>query len=115
MDKLVKESTRMTELLEQAISKFKNLSESEQDTIGRKNSRLTQQVRNWADLNGTGEVFDSSTVFILSNGARKSPDVSWVKLERWNQLSQTQQDGFPPITPDFASQRVVGVPKARFM
>lgn len=75
-------------------------------TAGRKNSRLTQQVRNWADLDGTGEVFDSSTVFALPNGARRSPDVSWIKLYRWNQLTQAQQDGFPPIVPDFVIELV---------
>ena len=75
-------------------------------TAGRKNSRLTQQVRNWADLDATGEVFDSSTVFILPNGARKSPDVSWIKLDRWNQLTESQQDGFPPIVPDFVIELV---------
>lgn len=75
-------------------------------TAGRKNSRLTQQLRNWADRDGTGEVFDSSTVFVLPNGARRSPDVSWIKLERWNQLTQAQQDGFPPIAPDFVIELV---------
>ena len=75
-------------------------------TAGRKNSRLTQQVRNWADLDGIGEVFDSSTVFALPNGARRSPDVSWIKLDRWNQLTQAQQDGFPPIVPDFVIELV---------
>ncbi len=75
-------------------------------TAGRKNSRLTQQLRNWADRNVTGEVFDSSTVFVLPNGARRSPDVSWIKLERWNQLTQAQQDGFPPLAPDFVIELV---------
>ena len=75
-------------------------------TAGRKNSRLTQQLRNWADRVGTGEVFDSSTVFVLPNGARKSPDVSWIKLERWNKLTDAQQDGFPPIAPDFVIELV---------
>ncbi len=75
-------------------------------TAGRKNSRLTQQVRNWADRDATGEVFDSSTLFILPNGARKSPDVSWIKLDRWNQLTQVQQDGFPPLAPDFVIELV---------
>ena len=75
-------------------------------TAGRKNSRLTQQLRNWADRDGTGEVFDSSTVFVLPNGARRSPDVSWIKLERWNQLTQAQQDGFPPLAPDFVIELV---------
>jgi Uma2 family endonuclease len=75
-------------------------------TAGKKNSRLTQQLRNWADIDGTGEVFDSSTVFILPNGARRSPDVSWIKLERWNRLTQAQQDGFSPIAPDFVIELV---------
>ena len=75
-------------------------------TAGRKNSRLTQQLRNWADRDGTGEVFDSSTVFVLPNDARRSPDVSWIKLERWNQLTQTEQDGFPPLAPDFVIELV---------
>ena len=68
---------------------------------GRKNRRLTQQIGNWADRDGTGEAFDSSTVFILPNGARKSPDVSWLKLDKWNALTQAQQNGFPPLAPDF--------------
>ena len=75
-------------------------------TAGRKNRRLTQQLGNWADENGAGEVFDSSTVFVLPNGARRSPDVSWIELDRWNQLTQAQQDGFPPIAPDFAIELV---------
>jgi Uma2 family endonuclease len=75
-------------------------------TAGRKNSRLIQQVRNWADEDSTGEVFDSSTVFVLTNGARRSPDVSWIKLDCWNQLTDAQQDGFPPIVPDFVIELV---------
>ena len=49
-------------------------------TAGRKNSRLIQQLRNWADLDGKGEVFDSSTVFVLPNGARRGSNVSWIKV-----------------------------------
>ncbi len=75
-------------------------------TAGRKNRRLTQQIGNWTDRDGTGEAFDSSTIFILPNGARRSPNVSWIKLERWNQLTQAQQDGFPPIVPDFVIELV---------
>jgi Uma2 family endonuclease len=73
---------------------------------GRKNRRLTQQLGNWTDRDGTGEAFDSSTVFILPNGARRSPDVSWIKLERWNRLTKAQQDGFPPLAPDFVIELV---------
>jgi Uma2 family endonuclease len=73
---------------------------------GRKNSRLTQQVANWTDLDGTGEAFDSSTIFSLPNGARRSPDASWVTLGKWNRLTQKQQEGFPPIAPDFVIELV---------
>ena len=73
---------------------------------GRKNSRLTQQVRNWADRDGTGEVFDSSTVFVLPNGARKSPDVSWLTLDKWNALTLKEKEGFPPVVPDFVIELV---------
>ncbi len=75
-------------------------------TAGRKNTRLIQRLRNWADLDGTGEVFDSSTVFVLPSGARRSPDASWIKLERWTQLTPQQQDGFPPLAPDFVIELV---------
>ncbi len=75
-------------------------------TAGGKNLRLTQQIGIWTDQDATGEAFDSSTIFVLPNGARRSPDVSWIKLERWNQLNQAQQDGFPPIAPDFVIELV---------
>ena len=75
-------------------------------SAGRKNRRLTQQLGNWTDKDGTGEAFDSSTIFILPNGARRSPDASWIKLDRWNKLTQEQQDGFPPIAPDFVIELV---------
>ena len=75
-------------------------------TAGRKNFRLIQQLANWIDQDKTGIGFDSSTVFVLPNGSRKSPDASWIKLERWNKLTQEQQDGFPPIAPDFVMELV---------
>ncbi|MEM7761532.1 MAG: Uma2 family endonuclease [Cyanobacteria bacterium P01_A01_bin.40] len=75
-------------------------------TAGRKNRRLTQQIGIWTDRDGTGEAFDSSTIFIFPDGARRSPDVSWIKLDRWNQLTEEQQNGFPPIAPDFVIELV---------
>ncbi len=73
---------------------------------GRKNRRLTQQIGIWTDRDGTGEAFDSSTVFVLPNGARRSPDVSWIKLERSNALTLEEKQGFPPIAPDFIIELV---------
>ena len=75
-------------------------------SAGKKNFRLIQQLGNWIDQDKTGIGFDSSTVFVLPNGARKSPDASWLKLDRWNQLTVEEQDGFPPIVPDFVIELV---------
>ena len=69
---------------------------------GHKNLKLSQQLANWSDLNGTGVGFDSSTMFRLPNGAKRSPDSAWVANERWNELSAKQQEGIAPICPDFA-------------
>jgi Uma2 family endonuclease len=55
----------------------------------------------WSEQNGTGITFSSSTGFKLSTGAERSPDASWIKLERWNALSAEQQKRFAPICPDF--------------
>lgn len=30
-----------------------------------------------------------------------TPDVAWVKLERWEALTPEQRKKFPPLTPDF--------------
>ena len=68
---------------------------------GNRNIRISQQLVNWADQSGTGEVFDSSTGFTLPNGATRSPDASWIKLDRWNALSDEQKASFAPICPDF--------------
>ncbi|HBB32588.1 MAG TPA: hypothetical protein DC064_12520 [Cyanobacteria bacterium UBA9273] len=68
---------------------------------GGSNFRLNQQLANWTDVDGTGMGFDSSTGFTLPNGATVSPDMSWVKLERWNALSKQQRTKFAPIAPDF--------------
>jgi len=68
---------------------------------GNKNARITQQVMNWTDVDGTGIAFDSSTCFKLPNGADRSPDASWIKLERWNALTDEEKQKIPPICPDF--------------
>ncbi|MEH2404266.1 Uma2 family endonuclease [Nostoc sp.] len=68
---------------------------------GNKNARITQQLMNWTDADATGIAFDSSTCFKLPNGADRSPDASWIKLERWDALTEEEKQKFPPICPDF--------------
>jgi Uma2 family endonuclease len=67
---------------------------------GNRSGSVFGELYIWARQDGTGICFDSSTGFKLSMGD-KSPDASWIKLERWNALSQEQQDKFAPICPDF--------------
>lgn len=68
---------------------------------GRKNVKLVFQVELWNIKNNLGVTFDSSTGFKLSNGAVRSPDVTWISLPRWNELTAKQQAKFAPIDPDF--------------
>lgn len=68
---------------------------------GNRNFNIALQLGIWANQDGTGICFDSSTGFKLSTGAERSPDASWMKLERWNALTSEQQQGFAPICPDF--------------
>ena len=68
---------------------------------GNRNIKIAQQLANWAEQDGTGETFDSSAGFTLPNGATRSPDASWIKLERWNALTEEQKASFAPICPDF--------------
>jgi Uma2 family endonuclease len=48
-----------------------------------------------------GKIFSSSTVFVLPNGAQRSPDAAWVELSRWEALTPEQRTKFPPLAPDF--------------
>jgi Uma2 family endonuclease len=48
-----------------------------------------------------GKVFSSSSGFKLPNGADRSPDAAWVRLDRWDALTPEQQRKFPPLCPDF--------------
>ncbi|QYX33689.1 Uma2 family endonuclease [Sphaerospermopsis torques-reginae] len=68
---------------------------------GNREFNIAVQLGVWAEKDGTGIGFSSSTGFKLSTGADRSPDASWIKLERWNSLTPEQQKKFAPICPDF--------------
>jgi len=70
-------------------------------TTGSMNFSLAVLFGAWADTDGTGIGFDSSTEFSLPNGAKRSPDLAWVRRERWEALTPQEQDEFPPLCPDF--------------
>lgn len=68
---------------------------------GNRNFKIALQLGIWAEQDSTGICFDSSTGFKLLTGAERSPDASWIKLDRWNTLTPQQQQKFAPICPDF--------------
>lgn len=68
---------------------------------GKTNSELNAEFVFWNRQKKLGVVFDSNTGFKLPIGSNRSPDVSWIRLDRWNQLTPEQQQKFPPIAPDF--------------
>jgi Uma2 family endonuclease len=68
---------------------------------GRRNFSLNGQFYLWVEVDGTGVGFDSSTGFVLPNGAKRSPDLAWIRQERWEQLTAQEKEGFAPLCPDF--------------
>ncbi len=68
---------------------------------GYRNQDMSGQLWLWNRQTKLGVVFDSSSGFKLSNGADRSPDASWVKLERWQTLTPKEREGFAPLCPDF--------------
>lgn len=68
---------------------------------GIRNSKLNLRLASWAEKDGTGQAFDSSTLFTLPSGAKRSPDFSWIRNEQWDALTEDEQERFPPLCPDF--------------
>lgn len=68
---------------------------------GERNSEINYQLRCWNKQYQLGKVFDSSTGFKLPNSADKSPDAAWIPLDKWNNLTPEQRQGFIPLSPDF--------------
>jgi Uma2 family endonuclease len=73
---------------------------------GNRNFEVYIDLGIWNRQNLLGKAFDSSTGFRLPNGATRSPDASWVKMERWDALTAAQKKKFLPLCPDFAVELV---------
>jgi len=68
---------------------------------GNREAGLITDLEIWNRQTNLGYTFSSSTIFKLPNGADRSPDVAWIKKERWESLTPKQRCKFPPIAPDF--------------
>ncbi|OCQ98210.1 hypothetical protein BCD64_12920 [Nostoc sp. MBR 210] len=68
---------------------------------GKSNFEIAVEFGIWNRQTKLGVCFDSSTCFKLPNGANRSPDVAWIKQDRWDALTPKEKAKFPPIAPDF--------------
>jgi Uma2 family endonuclease len=68
---------------------------------GVSNSDVDRQLGDWAKRDRRGYVCDSSTGFVLPNGARRAPDVSWTLKSRVQQLGARKRKAFLHLCPDF--------------
>ena len=68
---------------------------------GSRNAAITARLYLWAERDGTGTVFDSSSGFRLPNSAVRSPDASWVLNSRLETVPKAKRKKFIPLCPDF--------------
>ncbi len=68
---------------------------------GVRNSEVARQLGNWARQDHRGFCCDSSTGFVLPNGARRSPDASWTLKGRVAELGSKKSNSFWHLCPDF--------------
>ena len=69
--------------------------------IGAQNTEILGQLRDWARRDGRGVASDSSTGFVLPNGARRSPDACWTSKKEIAKLSAESRKGFWHLCPAF--------------
>ena len=68
---------------------------------GARNFRICTGLGNWTEKDGRGIACDSSTGYVLPNGARRSPDASWTLKSRVAQLETRSRHKFWRLCPDF--------------
>ena len=68
---------------------------------GARNGLVVAALYRWAEEDGTGVTFDSSTGFELPNGAVRAPDAAWVLRNRLARLAPEDKQRFLPLCPDF--------------
>lgn len=68
---------------------------------GIRNREITSQLDRWAVQDGRGIVGDPSTGFVLPNGARRSPDASWIAKDQIRQLPKEDLEGYWHLCPAF--------------
>jgi len=67
---------------------------------GIRNQEIGSQLNVWARRDGHGRVADSSAGFLLPNGARRSPDASWISLGKIRNLDAHSRDRYFHLCPE---------------
>jgi Uma2 family endonuclease len=68
---------------------------------GAQNSAILTQLAVWTLQDARGIASDSSTGFVLPNGARRSPDAAWTLKTEIAKLTPESRDGFWHLCPAF--------------
>jgi len=68
---------------------------------GNRDFNFTVEFGIWVKADGSGVGFSSSTGFTLPNGAKRSPDLAWIRKDKWEAIPKKQRKKFAPICPDF--------------
>ena len=68
---------------------------------GSQNADISADLTIWNRTSKLGICFDSSAGFTLADGAVFSPAASWMPIEKWYGLSETDKQKFAPACPDF--------------
>jgi Uma2 family endonuclease len=68
---------------------------------GARNLEICIQLGSWARQDSRGRAFDSSAGFVLPNGARRSPDASWIPLSAIRNLDKESREGYYHLCPAF--------------
>jgi len=68
---------------------------------GARNALISARLFLWAEKDGSGRTYDSSTGFQLPNRAIRAPDASWISRSRLTNLSAEEMAGYLPLAPDF--------------
>jgi len=68
---------------------------------GVQNAKIVARLVFWAEKEGGGIATDSSTGFVLPNGARRSPDAAWTPKSEIAKLSPQSREGFWHLCPAF--------------
>lgn len=68
---------------------------------GSRDLDIAFEIKYWAKQNKTGIAFGPTTGFTLPEKSIKSPDVAWIRRDRWEQVPRDLRKKFAPICPDF--------------